>query len=335
MSKEFVPPEFDVVKLPAMLLYARDFMNPRVQRMSAAQRGIFAALLCQSWIDEGLDPDQEALAMVACVSDEEFAECWKPPLSTAWKPGPDGRLRNMRQEKVRLEAMGERTKKAQAAWLRWHGGDAPHKQRTSGADASQCNSTQVNSTQDSPTESKGATAPGPVEQTTRRERTSRLANLNAACDKLEAPDWLRTALTGYMEARKRAKFKPWSVDLWVDEAKQVLALGEQAGARACMRASKKPWAMIVYEDHSGANAQHSASQAPSAGSWYKGPPLKGPEVREIESDIRLRMAGVAGDFMLSLEDARAMAREMGDRAMHELDWKTGVRSDAPKPMEAK
>jgi uncharacterized protein YdaU (DUF1376 family) len=321
---EFKPPAFDIVKLPAMLLYARDFANPRVQRMSAAQRGIFILLLCQAWIDEGLDPDPESLAMAAAVTDEEFAECWKPPLSTAWEAGPDGRLRNRRQEKSRLEAQGERSKKAYAAWLRWHGADASHKRRTSTADGSQCNSTQIKSTQDSPSESRGAGKPR------KPPRQSRAKNLESAIKQAEAPEHLHKPLAEYMDARKGGRLGVWSVDRWVKEIKLLAALEPDDAVRRCERACDKPWARVVYEDRLPANAQQTASQAPSRASWYKGPAVKPAELSRVEDEIRLRMAQEVGDFMLPDDEAQEMARQKGDHQRLMLDWKLGLREDRPE-----
>ena len=334
MSAEFVPQPFNIVKLPFMPLYAREFMNPRVQRMSAAQRGIFIMLLCQSWIDEGLDPEPESLAMVSGVDDEEFTKEWKPPLSTAWEPGEDGKLRCAKQEFVRMESVEGRNKLIYAAWKRHHGGDkqsdapASHKQRNSNADASHCNSNQLKSSQTLPNGSASASAPQ-AEQTRRSKRANREANMLEACERINAPAWLPEALGVYMRARMSAKFKVWSTELWEDEAEQVLKLGEEAGRKLCMRASKKPWSKIVFEDSFDANAQQASSQGPSRGGFYRGPALKDVEARTARRNIADRYRQMTGNILLEDEDAFEMARADDDWHMHDYDWKTGRRNDAP------
>lgn len=334
MSTEFKPKPFDIIKLPYMPLYAREFVNPRVRRMSVAQVGIFTLMLCQAWIDEGLDADEENLAMIAGLDLDEFREHWTAPLSTAWALGDDGKLRNSKQEFIRMEAVEGRNKYAYAAWKRHHGSapqedaDATHMQRNSDAPASHCNSNQIKSSQILPSGSTGAPQ---AEQTRRHKRASREANMLEACERINAPAWLPDALGVYMRARKDAKFKVWSTEIWEDEAKQVLKLGEDDGRKACMRASRKPWGKIVYEDSFESNVRQASTQGPSAGGYYKGPPLKDVEARTARRNIADRYRASTGNILLEDEDAFDMARADGDWHMHDYDWKTGRRNDAPPP----
>jgi hypothetical protein len=132
-----------------------------------------------------------------------------------------------------------------------------------------------------------------------------------------------------------AKFKVWSAELWEDEAEQVLKLGEAAGRKLCMRASKKPWSKIVFEDSFDANAQQTSSQGASRGGYYRGAPLKQAEQTLMEADIIDRIKIQEGDYLLADDVALDMAREQGDRGVWMLDWKTGRRSDAPPANGAK
>jgi len=332
MTAKFTPKPFDIIKLPYMPLYAREFVNPRVRRMSVAQVGIFTLMLCQSWIDEGLDPDEENLAMIAGLDLDEFREHWTAPLSTAWTLSEDGKLRNPKQEFVRMESVDGRNKHVYAAWKRHHGhaaqedADAAHVQRTTDAPASHCNSIQIKSSQTLPSGSAGAPQ---AEQTRRPKRANREANMLEACKQLDAPTWLPEALGVYMRARKSAKFKVWSTELWLDEAQQVLKLGEDAGRKLCLRASKKPWSRIVFEDSFDANAQQASSQGPSRGGYYRGPALKDVEARTARRNIADRYRALTGNILLEDEEAFEMARADNDWHMHDYDWKTGRRSDAP------
>ena len=258
------------VKSPWVAFSFHDLFDCRYYaRMTAVQQAIYWAMLGEQATGGPLPEDPSDLAFFATrrtrdLSEDDFLVAWVPPLTDCFTSGPDGLINpRMAHEAEMAEARSRNGRAAiDARWAKEKkGGSTP----VSPPKNDSATSTGHNRTgQDRTQEEEGANAPAPqAEQTTRRKRTNRLANLNEACDKIEAPGWLRTALSGYMTARKDAKFKPWSVALWIDEAKQVLPMGEEAGSRLCMKASKKPWAMIVYEDQSGSNAQQASAQAPS------------------------------------------------------------------------
>ena len=303
--------------------------------MTAVQQAIYWAMLGEQATGGPLPEDPSDLAFFATrrtrdLSEDDFLVAWVPPLTDCFTSGPDGLINpRMAHEAEMAEARSRNGRAAiDARWAKEKkGGSTP----VSPPKNDSATSTGHNRTgQDRTQEEEGANAPAPqAEQTTRRKRTNRLANLNEACDKIEAPEWLRTALLGYMTARKDAKFKPWSVALWIDEAKQVLPMGEEAGSRLCMKASKKPWAMIVYEDQCGSNAQQASAQAPSRGSYYKGAPLKSTELNRIRSEIRMRYVKKTGDYLIEDEVAMEMARADNDLQAHDLDWRTGRRNDPP------
>lgn len=328
------PHDWESQRFPYYKRWSKDFLSSgRLLAMSHLQRSIYSVLLDRSWVEDGLPTDRSELAMLALCTPDELAEAWTWPLDSAFVE-IDGRLRSPRMEDERQDAM--RLRGARSRGGRKSPQDSsktlPSDLQDSSSDPEVTPSISQSQSQSQQSQSRAEQREGhapQAEQTRRPKRANRQSNMLEACKRLDAPDWLAEALGVYMRARKDARFKVWSVELWEDEAKQVLALGEDAARTLCLRASKKPWSRIVFEDSIGSNAQQAGSQAPSAGRWYKGPPLKDVEARQRRMEIHDRYRAEAGDFMLTEEEAMERARADGDRAMHEYDWMTGRRDDRP------
>jgi uncharacterized protein YdaU (DUF1376 family) len=342
------PPPWDSQRFPYYKRWAKDFLSSgRLLGMNHLQRSIYSVLLDRCWVEDGLPTDRNELAMLALCTPAELEEAWVWPLDTAFTE-QDGRYRNPKMEDVRAEAMRVRTAQARG------GSKSPQVTSKSLEDTSKslpsdlpvtsstCEVTRSKpESEQSQSKSKAqevvsqpsagsAAAPAPqAEQTRRSKRANREANMLEACERINAPAWLPEALGVYMRARMSAKFKVWSTELWEDEAEQVLKLGEEAGRKLCMRASKKPWSKIVFEDSFDANAQQTSSQGPSRGGFYRGPALKDVEARTARRNIADRYRQMTGNILLEDEDAFEMARADDDWHMHDYDWKTGRRNDAP------
>lgn len=328
------------MKTPWIAFYCHDLLqSQRWLRMSAEQQAVYINLLCTQAVSGPLPADLDDLAFLATrntrgVSEERFHELWKPPLSDCFETTGEG-LENPRMalEIAKARQRSEAGRKAvEARWI---------KGRDTGVDTgvSRPNSEgnrmtgQDMTVQDTPTESRGAAAPVPPEpKPKRRKKGMTLAEYLE--EKPVEESWIVEMLERWSDYRgDLGGVAAWRSPKasWTTTVNKMRAFGEKASESVLDHSIGSGKYTGLFWDR----AQPAASQAPSAGSWYKGPPLKGPEVREMESDIRIRMAQVAGDFMLPLEKAKEMARARNDRDMHKLDWMTGVRSDAPAAEEAK
>ena len=306
---------FDINKLPFMPLFVRDLLSsPRFSMMSPSQRGVYMTLLAQSWIDEGLPDDLDELAMLALCPPDEFAKLWVPPLSSAFKVGQDGLLRNARQEYHRQEAVNGRDKKSYAAHKRWN---AVHKQRTESAYASQCNTDpdpDIKPAVSASADNGGASAPS---ASPRPKRQNRKSNLEAAIKEAEAPAWMHQPLADYLEARKGGKLGVWAVGRWVKEIKAILTLGEVEGVTACERACDKPWAKVVYPDRNGTNTQHAGIQAASRGGYARR--LTNQEVARHNAALTAKFCEARNDNPHTTPELYGFGWEIGYGYMASLD----------------
>jgi len=111
--------------LPFFPFYAADWIgSTRVQLMSAAEEGTFIRLLAFAWRNEGLPENAEQIRRLTKLDADEFNAMW--PLVTELFPfDDDGRRRNERQERERVEAKSRHSARVSAGSLgakrRWHG----------------------------------------------------------------------------------------------------------------------------------------------------------------------------------------------------------------------
>lgn len=80
--------------------------SPRVQRMTAAERGMFFELLCRAWADQdcSLPEDEDELKFLARATDDEWGSGSKRVL--AMFDSKDGRLTNAKQREKLAEQNG-------------------------------------------------------------------------------------------------------------------------------------------------------------------------------------------------------------------------------------
>ncbi len=111
---------------PAFQVYAADFMNDiKVQLMLPDELGVYWALLCFAWIEDGLPDDLMILDSLAfrgsrgrltgsesnersTIVHRAFNEIWEYVKQMFYLDESDGRLRNKRQEEIREEQRAKR-----------------------------------------------------------------------------------------------------------------------------------------------------------------------------------------------------------------------------------
>jgi uncharacterized protein YdaU (DUF1376 family) len=101
-------------KSPAFQFYPKEFISSvKVQRMSAAERGVYIMLLLYSWLDGGLSTDHAVLARLGGVKLSQFERMWKSgPLSECFTERR-GKLYNDRLEEERRKQVAFRERQAE------------------------------------------------------------------------------------------------------------------------------------------------------------------------------------------------------------------------------
>lgn len=102
---------------PSFPFYARDFLSsPRVRRMSLEERGAYITLLCDAWVDVGLEPDAESIADRLGVDLEAAERLMAGQLGRCFVL-VDGRLVSPRMERER-QRLDERSRTLSEAGAR-------------------------------------------------------------------------------------------------------------------------------------------------------------------------------------------------------------------------
>ena len=91
-------------KLPFFKWYPSDAeSDERYSLSTLAALGLFHRLLNSAWVNDGLPEDIGSLTRIGRCTLEEFSDVW-PFIRPLFPRGPDGRLRNARQEEERTSA---------------------------------------------------------------------------------------------------------------------------------------------------------------------------------------------------------------------------------------
>lgn len=102
---------------PSFPFYARDFLSsPRVRRMSLEERGAYITLLCDAWVDVGLEPDAESIADRLGIDLEAAERLMAGQLGRCFVL-VDGRLVSPRMERER-QRLDERSRMLSEAGAR-------------------------------------------------------------------------------------------------------------------------------------------------------------------------------------------------------------------------
>lgn len=108
---------------PYFKFYPSDFMGSgKVRMMTAAEKGIYIALLCHSWQEGPLPDDPSRLARACSVGQDEMEKAW-PAVRQCFERRPDGFLVSEKLEKERADAIDRREKARKAARAK-HDADA-------------------------------------------------------------------------------------------------------------------------------------------------------------------------------------------------------------------
>ena len=98
---------------PAFQFYAAKFLlSPKVQAMSATERGIYISLLCQQWIDGSLPTDFAELAPIANVKASQLERMWPKHLAKCFEDRK-GCFVNPKLEDVRRQQIAWRNQQAE------------------------------------------------------------------------------------------------------------------------------------------------------------------------------------------------------------------------------
>lgn len=93
---------------PAFQLYARDWLEGTAD-MSNEEAGAYMRLLCHSWIRDGLPNDPEKLSrMAGALPVPSLGQ-----VLAKFRPQPDGKLRNQKQEFIRAETIAYRARQSE------------------------------------------------------------------------------------------------------------------------------------------------------------------------------------------------------------------------------
>ena len=302
------------------------------KRMTLAQRGAYITLLAEQALNDCLPLDPQDIACVlACtgsnISEDEALEVWNPPLTDCFTER-DGGLGNPRMDRElgAYDALvsSKRRKKSDAgkkgASKRWHkDGTSMAPDSTAMANGALDRDVEgdLEETETPKKEKKTAKAPAPKKQTQ--------VDLIFQPSLAYAP-WVREVAIEWAEYRDnpKTKAKPIALVSWKKNLTRLEKLPEAVGRDLIDAMIAGNWMGPVWE-----NAQQTATQAPSRGSYSKDAPLKPAEKNRIVSEIRMRYAQKTGDFLIDPEVAMEMARKDDDHQMWLLDWRTNRRNDPP------
>lgn len=332
MSSGWNPAEY-----PWQKRFPKDALAGPSASMTHLQRSIYHTLLDRAWLMNGLPTDHDRLSRLAFCSRAELDEAWTWPLDEIFVQNEDGRLRNSEQEALRAEAVTLRERRVHGGKKAGRGRSATAQQKDSDSSAyaqqQECVSSgggikqpQPQSQPDSSEKRVGATAPAPASN---RPRLNGKAELAKALEGFPGnSEWLAPILEDYRQARADAKYVVLRAKAWATVIPFLIGRGEAFTERRVTDAITGGWKRLRFPDDD-ANAQQTSSQGPSRGGFYRGPALKDVEARTARRNIADRYRQMTGNILLEDEDAFEMARADDDWHMHDYDWKTGRRNDAP------
>ena len=316
----------------------------RFKRMTLAQRGLYLTLLAEQATCSPIPADLDDLAVVvACaginISEEDFLKTWDGLVKSCFDEN-DGQLANPRMVEAIDEYRGTKSALSkQRADAGAAGGKKSAEKRRSKSKQTEANPSKPEQSQakearqdktrleeikqDTPTE----LTPLPPKGGSRAKPEPQVPLVDAAMAELglSAP-WLRELAVTWAELREdpRAKAKRVSAKTWKSNVKKLHGFGEPVARALVDEMVDRDWMAPVWT-----NAQQTSSQGPSRGGFYRGPALKDVEARTARRNIADRYRQMTGNILLEDEDAFEMARADDDWHMHDYDWKTGRRNDAP------
>ena len=288
--------------------------------MTAVQQAIYFAMLGAQATSGPLPTDLDELAWLATrhtrdLDESDFHKAWCSPLIDCFVE-QDGCLINerMAMEVEAAEARSARARKAiEARWSQ----DRDDKKADSDTDVL-------------PAKNGGNTMTGQTDRTnstdrqTEKRARARTDALASTLEKLEPPAWVGEVCTGYQTHRRDIKAKALSGRGWAQKVNDLVRHGESAGRAALALSISNGWTGLFPE-----KCAQTSSHWPSRGGFYRGPALKDVEARTARRNIADRYRQMTGNILLEDEDAFEMARADDDWHMHDYDWKTGRRNDAP------
>lgn len=314
--------------------FADLFASRRYGRMTAVQQALYLAMLGEQATSGPLPTDLDELAWLATrhtrdLDEGDFHEAWTSPLIDCFVER-DGKLINERMQ-MEVEAAETRSANARKAIeARWKA----HKEASDTPVSRPKNAGNTIQDRTGHTDRTDTTPHSPPSGGGTRKRSKPEAQVplvDAALEELgiEEP-WVREIAVVWAELREdpKAKARRVSARTWKANVKKLHGYGEAVARQLVEEMENGDWMAPVW-DHAEKFAK-GRSQAPSGGSWYRGPAISKTERRSRESEIRRRMAAEAGNYLLGNDEALEMARAKGDRKMHELDWMMGRRNDGPK-----
>lgn len=111
---------------PAYSWYPRDwFASESFHLLSLDAQGAYRNLLDHAWEKDGLPSDPRVLQKLAGASPSQWKHIW-PALAHLFQAGPDGRLRNARQEVERAKQRERSSSASGSARKRWQSGRGPN-----------------------------------------------------------------------------------------------------------------------------------------------------------------------------------------------------------------
>jgi uncharacterized protein YdaU (DUF1376 family) len=307
------------------------FGSLKWRRMTLEQKGAYIVLLGEQAINGPLPTDSDDLAcIVACsssnVTEADFLDAWKSPLAECFVEH-DGSLINPRM----AEELSEYSDITQSlSDKRSAAGRAGAAKREENRKQNQASASKPKQASSKAKQTQATVDEIRLQETTVQDSSKKVAKapdaLASAFESysLSGEPWMLEVLTEYKEHRKEIKAKPLTQRGWQQKLADLAKYGEHAGRTALASTVSNGW-LGLFPD----KVQHAGSQAPSRGSWYKGPALHKVERNGMLSDIHMHYKQQAQNWSLSQEEALRLARAENHPIMHRLDWMEGARNDAP------